>query len=136
MTMKYKITISSHEGRTNTASEPVPTVIDCMVNLYIKAAFGLIPQPLNIPRLVHDGHIWIGSLQHKFGLRVFRKISDTRPLHLQTPVVFMEDCSIVQIDTAAPCHNLLGLLWSGKNCHQSRAHLRHMIKVKPGEKHA
>lgn len=87
--MKYEIIISSHKGRTSTVFKHVPAIVDCMVNLYTKAAFGLIPQPLNIPRLVHDGHILIGSLQHKFGLRVFRKLSDTTPLHLQTPVVFI-----------------------------------------------
>jgi hypothetical protein len=54
--MKSEIIISSHERRTSTVSKHVTTILDSMVNLYTKAAYDIIPQPLNIPRLVHDGH--------------------------------------------------------------------------------
>jgi hypothetical protein len=87
--MKSGVIISSDERRTSTVSKRVTTIVDFMVNLYTKAAYDLIPQPLNIPRMAV---ILVGSLQDKYGLRVFRQLSDRRSLHLQTPVFFMEDC--------------------------------------------
>jgi hypothetical protein len=54
--MRSEIIISSHERRTSTVCEHITRILDSMVNLYTKAAFDLIPQPLNIPRLVLDGH--------------------------------------------------------------------------------
>jgi hypothetical protein len=54
--MKSEIIFSSHDRRTSAVSKHITTILDSMVNLYTKAAFDLIPQPLKIPRLVHDDH--------------------------------------------------------------------------------
>jgi hypothetical protein len=54
--VKSEVIISSNERRTSTVSKHITRILDSMVNLYTKAAFDIIPQPLNVPRLVHDGH--------------------------------------------------------------------------------